>query len=89
MAPITPSTILEESSGSLKLHIATFAATVDDSDTYASGLGTQVVGYWGNCTDDPSTATLNGIDVSLSSGTFTFHTAEDNRGIMLYILSKT
>ena len=88
MAAVTPSTLIRENVGSLTLHTATFANTTDDGDTWASGLGTNVVGYWANGTDDP-TQGKEGIDVSNSSGTFTFNTGEDNRGIMLYVLSRT
>ena len=87
MAAITPTTVLRENAGSLTLHIATFAATADDNDTYASGIES-IVGYWANGTDDP-TQTKEGIDVSLSGSTFTFRTGEADRGIMLYVLSQT
>lgn len=87
MGAITPTSVVRESLGSLTLHIATFADTADDDDTWASGLP-NVVGYWANGTDDP-TQEKEGVDVSESSGTFTFHTGEDNRGIMLYVLSRT
>jgi len=87
MAEISPTSTIRENVGSLTLHIATFAATADDGDTWASGLP-NVVGYWANGTDDP-TQTAEGVDVSESSGTFTFNLGEDNRGIMLYVLSRT
>jgi hypothetical protein len=85
MAAITPTLHVIENAGSKVLHIATFAATADDGDTWASGLS-GIVGYWANGTDDP-TQTKEGIDVSEASGTFTFNLGEDNRGIMLYVLS--
>ena len=85
MAAITPTLHQVESAGSLFLHIATFAATADNDDSWASGI-TGVVGYWANGTDDP-TQTKEGIDVSFSGTTFTFRTGEDNRGIMLYVLA--
>ena len=87
MAAITPSSVLRENAGSTTLHIATFAATVDDDDTWASAIS-HIVGYWANGTDDP-TQTKEAIDVSLSTSTFTFRCGEDNRGIMLYVLSKS
>ena len=70
MAAVTPSTLQRENVGSLTLYIATFANTTDDGDTYASGLGTNVVGYWANGTDDP-TQGKEGIDVSNSGALFT------------------
>lgn len=87
MAAITPSTHYIENAGSKVLHIATFAGTADDGDTWASGL-TGIVGYWANGTDDP-TQTKEGVDVSVSSGTFTFNLGEDNRSFILYVLSNS
>jgi len=88
MAAITPTGVLLENAGSTTFHIATFAATVDDGDTWASSIE-HIVGYWGNCTDTPTTQTSEGVDVALSGSTFTFSLGEANRGIMLYVLSKT
>ena len=85
MAARTPMLVVRETFGSLSLHIATFS-DIDDGDTYVSGIK-RVVGYWVNGTDAP-TATLGNIDVSESSGTFTFNTAEDDRAGMLYVLSE-
>lgn len=85
MAAITPSTHYTENAGSKMLHIAAFAGTADDGDTWASGLS-GITGYWANGTDDP-TQTKEGIGVSESSGTFTFNTGEDNRAFTLYVLS--
>ena len=87
MAAVTPTLHLIENAGSRVLHIATFAATTDNDDSWASGI-TGIVGYWANGTDDP-TQEKEGIDVSESSGTFTFRTGEDNRSIMLYVLSNS
>lgn len=86
MAAVTPSTTYRESLGSLTLLKFSFANTTDDGDTYASGLP-NVWGYWANGTDDP-TQTKEGIDVSESSGTFTFSLGEDNRSFDLYVLAK-
>ena len=86
MAAITPSSVTRESMGSLTMLICPFAGTADDGDTYASGLP-NVVGFWANGTDDP-TQGAEGIDVSNSSGTFTFNLGEDNRAFTLYILAR-
>ena len=85
MGAITPSSLKRESAGSCNLLIATFAATSDDGDTWASGLSS-VKGYWANGTDDP-TQTSESIDVSYSAGTFTFNLGEDDRSFMLYVLT--
>jgi len=88
MAAKTPDSVLRESTGSLTLHIAVFSTNdIDDGDTYASGIK-EIVGYWANGTDDP-TQTKEGIDVSLSSSTFTFNTGENDRTGILYVLSRT
>ena len=88
MAAKTPDSIQQESLGSLKLIIATFSTNdIDDTDTWASGIQ-GIVGYWANATDDPTQA-KEGIDVALSTSTFTFSTGEDNRTGMVYVLAKS
>lgn len=87
MAAITPSSLVRESSGSLTQFFATFAGTADDGDTWASGLGSNVVGFSAVGTDDP-TQTKEGIDVSESSGTFTFNLGEDNRSFILTVWAR-
>lgn len=86
MAAVTPSSVSRENLGSVNLLIAKFATTTDDGDTWASGLDS-VIGYWANGTDDPTTQTNTGVDVSESSGTFTFSLSEDNRSFTLYVLT--
>ena len=88
MAVTIPSSIVRHSIGSNTLHVVTFPATADDTNTWASGFGSRIVGYWANGTDDP-TQGKEGIDVSLSGTTFTFNTGEANRTGMLYVLSRT
>lgn len=88
MGAVSASSVLRENVGSLTLHIVTFANTTDDGDTWASGLP-NVVGFWANGTDDATTQGNTGIDVSESSGTFTFNLGEDNRSFTLYVLSRT
>ena len=85
MGAITPTSLIRENAGSKNLLIATFAATADDGDTWASGLS-EVTGYWANATDDPTGHQK--IDVSVSSGTFTFNIGEDDRSFMLYVLTR-
>ena len=85
MGAVTPTATLRESAGSVLLHIFTFANTTDDGDTYSSGIS-DVVGWWGNCTDSPTGH--EGVDIAESSGTFTFYLGEDDRSLMLYVLSE-
>ncbi len=82
----TDGSIVRESLGSLTLFIQKFS-DIDDGETFASGLP-NVIGFWANGTDDP-TQGVEGIDVSESSGTFTFNIGEDSRTATLYILSRT
>lgn len=89
MAEITVATNYprRESLGSLTLHIVN-SASVAEGDTYASGLGTNVVGYWANAVTDESTAGDEGVNVANSSGTFTFYHKTTGE-VFLYILSTT
>ena len=63
--------------------------TMDDTNTWDSGLGTRVISYWTSDTDNPSTQASVGIAAAYASGTgggtFTFYPAEDNKGGYLYI----
>lgn len=86
MATADVSARLIENAGSLTLHIITFS-DIDDGDEYDSNMQ-GIVGYWANRTDTP-TQTKEGIDVSLSTDTFTFHTGEANCTGQLFILSQS
>lgn len=87
MAAKLPDSIYRESVGSLTLLKCTFTTTdVDNDDTYASGLGSNVFGYWFNNTLTDTAA--KEVHVSESSGTFTFSSGEDNVTGYLYILAK-
>jgi len=84
---LTAASVIRESIGSLNLHTVTLTdGEVDDGETYVSGLS-GIVGYWFNATDDPTTQTSGGVDVSESSGTFTFNCGEDDRNGTLYVLT--
>lgn len=78
---------LNETFGSCILYIYIFS-DLSNSDTLATGLGSQIIGAWANGTDDPTTQTSNKIDVANSSGTLTFATGENNRTAMVYVLAK-
>ena len=87
MAAKLPDSIYRESVGSLTLLKCTFTTTdVDNDDTYASGLGSNVFGYWFNNTLTDTAA--KEVHVSESSGTFTFSSGEDSVTGYLYILAK-
>ena len=87
MAVRTPDPIIIENTGSSTLHIATFS-DIDDGDTWASGLE-NIIGYWGVASDTPTSGQLAGVDVAESSGTFTLQAGEDNRTMLVYVLTKT
>lgn len=86
MAAITPSSISRQNLGSVNLLICPFANTADDGDSWASGL-TSVIGFWTCGTEDPTTQAHVGVDVSESSGTFTFYTGENDKAFTLYVLT--
>lgn len=85
---ITPTAITQHSFGSMKLVSATFAATADDGDTWVSGFNTNVVGFWAQDTDNPTTQVGVGTAVTYTttSGTFTFYPAEDNKPFTLMVM---
>lgn len=63
----------------------TFAGTVDDGDTWASGFSTRVLDYWTQDIDNPTTQTAVGVAVTFSNGTFTFYPSEDNKPFYLFV----
>ena len=85
MAEAVQGTRLAYSVGDLMLYIQPLTK-VDSASTHASGL-TNIVGYWANCTNQASASDKMGCDVAVSSGTFTFYLAENDRNLDLYILS--
>jgi hypothetical protein len=87
MAAVTPTSVKQENVGSLRLLIATFADTTDDGDTWASGLD-GVVAFWTQDIDNPTTQANVGVAAGLSSGTFTFYPAEDNKNFYLFVLQR-
>ena len=89
MAAIVPDSITRESVGSMTMIIATFSAgTADDGDTWASGLGSNVVTYSATDTDNPTTQASVGVAVANSAGTFTFYPAEDNKPFILNVFAR-
>lgn len=76
MAALTAATSKQYSAGSQNKYVYTFSS-VDDADTFASGLsGVQDFTY--QVTADPTTNTSAGCNVSESSGTFTFYPGVDS-----------
>ncbi len=80
----TLSTVTRESVGSMTMHIATFSA-MSATDTWASGIP-GIIGYWANNGSVPS---AYGVDVALSSSTFTFYLTDTSTNLKLYVLSKS
>ena len=88
MAAITPDATYKHNVGSNMLIQAVFSAgTADDGDSWASGLGTNVVAHWTQDNDNPTAQTAVGVACANSSGTFTFYPAEDNKSFTLYVLT--
>lgn len=87
MAAQTAATVTRESLGSLTLMMYTFTS-VADADTFASGLSTNVVNYWGLTQGNPVTQASAGMSVTNSSGTFTLYPGEDSLAATLFVLAR-
>lgn len=87
MAAQTAATTTRESLGSLTLLMFTFTSVLD-ADTFASGLGTNVVNYWASGQGNPGTQASAGFNVTNSSGTFTFYPGEDSLAATLFVLAR-
>ena len=87
MAAITVATgyPLRESAGSLTLFIVK-GTSVADGDTYASGLGVNLVGYWASG-EANETAGEEGINLANSSGTLTIG-LKTTGTVTLYLLAR-
>ena len=84
MAALTASAVKRESAGSQTKLVVTFTS-INDGDTYASGLGTRIQDYVFQQSDNPTTQASAGSSVALSSGTFTFYPGEDGAAGKLII----
>lgn len=73
MAAKTPSTVTRHSAGDQTKIVASFT-DIDDGDTWASGLGTNVSDFYMQRTDAATSWTAAGL--TNSSGTFTFWSSE-------------
>ena len=89
MAAQTPDTgyPIRENVGSLTFYMVKFTSCAD-GDTYASGLGTNVVGAWASAELNESTAGDEGVNVLWSAGTFTL-SFKTTGVVHLYILART
>jgi hypothetical protein len=86
MAAVTPTSIKQFSAGSLKGIIASFANTLDDADTWASGIE-DIVFVSATQADTAGTQGSTGAGASFSGETVTFHLGEDNSAVELLVLS--
>ncbi len=87
MAALSAATTLTDDSGSETKYTFTFTS-VDDADTFASGLGDRVRSFVYQVTADPTTNTSAGCNVAESSGTFTFYPGEDSLAATLFVLAR-
>lgn len=88
MAAKTPDSRTTHSLGSERLiRLVYSATTIDDADTYASGI-VGIVDHWFNQTDDPTAQAAAGMTISESAGTFTFHPGENGALGTLYVMAK-
>jgi hypothetical protein len=81
----TLSSVKNENFRSLSLFIFTLT-TVSSDDTYDTGLGTRIVGFWATGQTNV-TAGEEGINVSNSAGTVTFALNGDAQTVTLYVLA--
>lgn len=87
MAALTATTTLRESVGSLTALFFAFTS-VNDGDTFVSGLGSSVVAWNALTNANPATQGSAGIAVTNSSGTFTFYPGEDGNSQILQVLAR-
>jgi len=82
----TLSSVKMENFRSLSLYIFVLT-TVSSDDTYDTGLGTRIVGFWANGHTNV-TAGEEGINVSNSAGTLTFALNGDAQTVTAYVLAR-
>ena len=88
MAAVTPNLFRNLGSlGPYRLVMARFSTTtVNDADTYASGLKA-VFAYWAQQKDNPTTQASAGVAIAVSGATFTFYPGEEGAEVDLFILT--
>lgn len=86
MGAITPATLLRESVGSMVIFIAHFATATSGAtgDTWATGLGNNIIGAWAVAT----TAGATGVSCSFSGGTVTINPEAGSTGVNCYVLAR-
>jgi hypothetical protein len=72
--------------GNVRL-VAVKFTSVNDTDTYASGLK-NIVDAWTSHNADPTTQASVGIAWTVSGSTFTLYPAENGAACILYILTR-
>jgi len=89
MAALTAATTNRESLGSATLMTFTFTSVVT-GDTFASGLGTNVIGnnFWYQMNSITTQASA-GVGATWSGSTVTFTLGEDNTAVNLIVLSRS
>lgn len=89
MSALSAASVQQENLGSLTLHIVRFSS-ISSGDTYASGLGTNVVSWMTAGTANVGTGTnLASFNATNSSGTFTFSGSITSLAGTLWIVSKS
>ncbi len=89
MAVQTAATTIRESMGSLTYHIFTFTS-VSSGDTFATGLGTQIVGFWAQGTANVGTgANLASANLTNASGTLTVSGSITSLALTIFVVSKS
>jgi hypothetical protein len=85
MAAKTPDTVFTSNIGNLKMTIANFstAGSLDDDDTWASGIKSAVFYICSSTIDGPQDLTIDAYDAT--TGTFTFGAADNQTGFVMVL----
>ncbi len=86
MAVQTAASVTRENLGSLTLMVFNFTS-VATGDTFVTGLGTNIVKFWGSQTSI-STQASTGISISNASGTLTLKPGEDSNAWDIFVLAR-
>lgn len=86
MAALTAATTTRENAGSLTLMIYSFT-TMATGDTFATGLGTNIIATWGS-QSSITTQASTGISISNASGTLTLKPGEDSNAWNIFVLAR-
>ena len=87
MAAVTPDTVITENIGSIRLVVAKFANTVDDADTWDSGID-NIIAVAASQADAPATQASTGAGASYSDDVITLHLGEDNTAVTLLVFAR-